>query len=1395
LPAAVGIAEGAEMAQSSRQRVRRSSTVVVATVVAIVAGLIIVAGATGATATTAGPPKGYAYGFPKNLAYRVLSNDPRIPCDAPDATFEAALQSEHLSGYTGLVTDAEQGTCERRKAEQLKRLHPDTFVLWRTQANNGVPSARAKTWPGYLLLQNRTQATAVPAPTDTSFAVADPERLNADDTALLYQPVGADQFGIFEYVKITSVVGSTITATRAFYGTPATFTAPPFVAAIVTNGAPVYNYSTEAPVNPATGQRAFEWLAQQYIEQFAPNPGQPSLDGIEFDSTQWYAPTARTNLDVRNYDCDADGSIDYCLRDLGTPDQVTTFGLGWSAFVQTVRTGLQAYRGDRSIEPAKVVIGDSGFRAIGAANGAEFESFPAFDDYDQSSAALADLGLFHDLGAAPKVSYAFTKDVTPIYARPGRQNPDGCVQPPLGDCRNGVNRYGLAAALVTGSWHAESDEVGDFDHATPFDEDGGTVNTDVTGLQAGYLGQPKAPAQRQTRYTSTNLISARAKAGDPTAWRVVESPGYDLTATHVDDNAPGHTGGALRVDVGLVPPEPTRNLLQVSTGVRTAIEADHEYTVSFWARADGSFHPGLHQMVVALDGQAAVATIRVAESWRQYFLAVRTVATAPAARLSFWMGRETGDFRFQDIEVHQGSAGLVTRQFDHGIAVLNDGVYPQTDVKLPGGSYRKIAGVQDPVVNDGKRVGGTLPSIEGKDGAILLREVPYAASPNVAVSDADTGEGDAGAHDITFVITLSPPAAGPTTVHFQTTDGSAAGGEDFTPVSGSVTIAEGDAAGHVTVAVWGDPTLEPDETFGLDITGVDRPAVVTRGHGTATIFDDDAAPSVSLGPVSVVEGAAGTTTTAQVPVRLSAPSGRPVTVDWTTAPGSAGPADFVAASGTLTIPAGTVATTIPVTVKGDDVDEPSESFSVGLSGNVGASIDPGGRTGAVRIDDDDGSPSVTVGDTRVVEADGAATFKVRLLPASTKTVTVSYATAPGRAGPDDLTATAGTVTFNPGQTLKTVAVPVVDDSLDEDAESFTLGLSVTGAGTQRKVATATIVDDDAPPGLSLDDVTVVEGDSGTVTAAVPVRLSAPSAKPITLDLATNNLRAQSGPDFTPPTTPFTIPPGTTRTVIPVAVKGDVFDESNETFIVRAVSATNVTLVDGISEVRIDDDDGTPTLSVDDVIVDEGDPAGTVTFTVRALPAPTVDVGFDWFTLDATATAPADYAASSGHVVIPAGSTTATLTVPLVDDTANEPNEGFSVQLANVTGINLLDGKADALIHDDDPPPSVSVGDASTVEGDAGTTLVAVPVTLSAVSGRPVVVDWSTADGTATAGAGYVASAGDLTVAPGATGGTIYVPIVGNTTPEPTTAFTVRLRYPDQAVVGDGTATVTILDDD
>ncbi len=109
-------------------------------------------------------------------------------------------------------------------------------------------------------------------------------------------------------------------------------------------------------------------------------------------------------------------------------------------------------------------------------------------------------------------------------------------------------------------------------------------------------------------------------------------------------------------------------------------------------------------------------------------------------------------------------------------------------------------------------------------------------------------------------------------------------------------------------------------------------------------------------------------------------------------------------------------------------------------------------------------PSLSVGDITTPEQ-GNATFTVKLSQASASPVTVNYATSNGTAtAGSDYTATNGTLTFNPGQTERTIAVPILPDDLYEPDETFLLTLSSpSGATLARAQATATILDDDAPP--------------------------------------------------------------------------------------------------------------------------------------------------------------------------------------------------------------------------------------------------------------------------------------------------------------------------------------------
>jgi chitinase len=117
------------------------------------------------------------------------------------------------------------------------------------------------------------------------------------------------------------------------------------------------------------------------------------------------------------------------------------------------------------------------------------------------------------------------------------------------------------------------------------------------------------------------------------------------------------------------------------------------------------------------------------------------------------------------------------------------------------------------------------------------------------------------------------------------------------------------------------------------------------------------------------------------------------------------------------------------------------------------------------------------------------------------------------------------------------------------------------------------------------------------------------------------------------------------------------------------------------------------------------------------------------------------------------------------------------------------------IRDDDPPPTVGVADVGQPEGPAGTRVMAFTVSLSGPSGYPVSVRFATADGTARAGADYLATAGLLTFAPGETSKTVRVAAVGDAAAEADETFSLTLSAPGHAVLGRAVGIGTILNDD
>jgi hypothetical protein len=159
---------------------------------------------------------------------------------------------------------------------------------------------------------------------------------------------------------------------------------------------------------------------------------------------------------------------------------------------------------------------------------------------------------------------------------------------------------------------------------------------------------------------------------------------------------------------------------------------------------------------------------------------------------------------------------------------------------------------------------------------------PPPPPPSVSINDPSAvGEGHSDSIDVTFTLTLSFAYATPITVHYETTDGSAAAGsDDYTATSGDVTFAAGQTTYPITVSVLGDRLAESTETFVVNVTSTD--AFIGDGQGVGTILDDE--PRISINDVSKREGNGKLTTQFLFTVTLSAAYDQAVTVNYATAP-------------------------------------------------------------------------------------------------------------------------------------------------------------------------------------------------------------------------------------------------------------------------------------------------------------------------------------------------------------------------------------------------------------------------------------------------------------------------------------------------------------------------------
>jgi len=242
---------------------------------------------------------------------------------------------------------------------------------------------------------------------------------------------------------------------------------------------------------------------------------------------------------------------------------------------------------------------------------------------------------------------------------------------------------------------------------------------------------------------------------------------------------------------------------------------------------------------------------------------------------------------------------------------------------------------------------------------------------------------------------------------------------------------------------------------------------------------------------------------------------------------------------------------------------------------------------------------------------------------------------------------------------------------------FYINGDLAGNGTVGGRGEATRFDlDPVPrPGLSIEDVSLFEGDVGSTPAVFTVTVEPPATEEVLVEYRTEDGSATvDDSDYATKTETLVLSASAgsplSSFTISVDVLGDDAEELDETFTVRLVDVENASILDAEGLGTIRDDDAPGRLAVAASSVSEGNVDAVFEVTLSRVLAVPVTVEYATQEGTGTATAGLDYLSTFGEATIPAGQTRTTFTVSILADSRAEPNETFFVELSNPVGAIL-----------------------------------------------------------------------------------------------------------------------------
>ncbi|NNE70026.1 MAG: S8 family serine peptidase, partial [Rhodothermales bacterium] len=510
------------------------------------------------------------------------------------------------------------------------------------------------------------------------------------------------------------------------------------------------------------------------------------------------------------------------------------------------------------------------------------------------------------------------------------------------------------------------------------------------------------------------------------------------------------------------------------------------------------------------------------------------------------------------LETTASHADIAAQVYTNGTPVLEDGtrilgsIVTQGGVDFKGSAevlYRPASpALTEPIWPIGNW-DGACPQID-TSGAL----------PDLAISNPTVDE-EAGTARVDLQLSFATSQT--ISLNYQTVDGTAEAGRDYTAKSGTVTIPAGSTTWTLFVPISAETVYEAGpENFTMQFSGEQNVNLLSSA-AVVTIEDNDPVPSITAKNGSIGEGSGSGNAT----ISLSNPSQFPISFDYGTSSGTASSHDYTDVAGSLTIQPYSSSAQVSIPVAEDPMPEPSETLTMAVTNPQGATI--ADASGTISITDNE--PSIRIHNKSVDERDGTMSIRVSLSHASPYEITATYASSDGTAGTDRYDAISGALTFPAGTTERFLTTNVYDNAVPDSDRHFTVALgNVTHAHVGDANATATIKDDE--PHVSIADAAASEA-AGSMSFTVS--LSRTPVYAVSVDYASLDATAFAGDDYQAAFGSVNFAPGQTSKQVTVSVVNDSEYERDEMFTVMLSGAQGAHMGDNGATGTIRNDDAAP----------------------------------------------------------------------------------------------------------------------------------------------------------------------------------------------------------------------------